>query len=195
MAMSEHITRWNCLALIIIVVGGALSWGGGWFVLHQWAESGVKIPVGEWQAVDLERGEMLVYYESPAGLPGRHTMFSVRGPSGELISANQIRRRSRESRGRISDVSFEDQFLLTVSEAGPHEIYLFNSRFDPDDVPEDDRVALAKWPPTIDDAMMLQRAVLLTGAGLSVGLAAVCYVLHVRSRMRRRLITAADASA
>lgn len=195
MAKSGHITRWNCLALIIIVIGGALSWGGGRFVLHQWAASGIKVPVGEWRAVELDRGETLVHYESDAGLPGRHSMLSVRGPSGNLISANHIHRRSRENRGRIGEVSFEDQFLLTVSESGPHEVHFLNSRFDPDEVPENDRIALAKWPPTINDATQLQRTVLLTGAGLSVGLAVICYVLHVRSRVRKRLIAAAETSA
>ena len=186
--MRRHITRWNVLALAVLVIGGGLTWGSGQFVLHSWAVSGESIPIGGWHEVELPEGKVLVHYESERGVPGRHTMFNVRSPSGNLLTQSNVRRSSGRKSGRIGEMSFEDQFYLNVTEPGTHRLHFTNSNFNPGSVPEGDRVTLGKEPQTIDDAADRQRVVLVIGACITVAMTMTSYILHVRAQIRQRLI-------
>lgn len=195
---ARPITRWNIAALLIMVIGVAMSWFAGQYSLQRWAQSGEKMPVGEWSAVDLPEGDLIVYYESRIAVPGNSSMLSVRGPDGGLLPPRRVNRGAQRASGEIAGLSIEDLFIIDIRQPGQHQLFLLNSSYDPDQLPADDRITVLKVPRTLAAALERRQTVMLIGGSVTGTLAIICYILHFRLLLMRRvgrLLAAAETVA
>ena len=194
MARQSSITKWSVLALVVIVIGGATTLLLGQLWLEHWARTGQRAAIGLDQTVDLPAGEVLVYYESAFAVPEIGT--------ASLSAFDPYRRRVRPiipAEDHTFQMMFSDRcgralWELDVLEPGTHTVRCFNVNFASDtDVPSGDCIVFGKQPGTVAQALIVRKTILIIGAGITLLLAAILYIIH-GAALRRRSARAADPS-
>ncbi|MHC5023944.1 MAG: hypothetical protein ACYTGG_08530 [Planctomycetota bacterium] len=183
-ARSRPITRWNLLALLAVLAGVSITLGLDHLSLHQWAQSGLAIPVGEHFEVELPVGETLVYYESRQNIVPDRILLDVIGANGERVRA---RPPMEENNFRLLLGGWSGRSLwnVRVEEAGTYRIRGFNADYLQDEqVPEDDRVVLFKQPRTLAEAVANRKVIQIVGASITMCVALLLYLLHWRALAR-----------
>ncbi|MDY7108026.1 MAG: hypothetical protein SYC29_05260 [Planctomycetota bacterium] len=187
MARQSSITRWSVLALIVVLLGGAVTLLLGQLWLEQWARTGQRAAIGRDQTVDLPAGEMLVYYESNIAVPEvGSAKLAVRDPYGRRVRPT-IPAEDNTFQMMLSDRCGRALWELNVVEPGEHTVRCFNVNFASDtDVPPGDRLVFGKQPGTVAQALVVRKTILIIGAGITLLLAAFLYIIHGVALQKRR---------
>jgi hypothetical protein len=172
-------TRWNRLALVVALGGAALTILGDQLHLRRWAQSGIRMPVGEATTIDLPEGDLVAYYESSVAVPNGNVLLAVRGADGAIVPP---RLPYEESNFRVLMTGWSGRALWRLDgvRAGPYTVIANNPNFlSNEEVPPDDRIVFAKEPATFTAFDRRRKAVQLTGAGITVVATVLLYCLHV----------------
>jgi len=195
MSKNRPITKWSVLALIVVVVGGAITLLLGQLWLGQWAKTGQRLAVGSEQSVELPAGNVLVYYESSVAVPEiRTAKLSVLDPYGRRLRPI-IPAEDHTFKLMFGGSSGRALWELEIVEPGVHTIRCFNNNFASDaDVPAEDRVVFGKQPGSVAQAIAVRKTILITGAVITIALAVILYILHGLA-LRKRAAAPAEAAA
>ena len=182
-------TKWNVLALLVIVIGGGLVLAMDQVWLSSWVNSGKSFPIAQRFNVDLPAGESLVYYESRVGVPRDSVTLYLWDPDGERIFVTQI----------PDDISYyvwlsgwsgRALWRLNLPSPGQYSIKCDNHNYPSDkDIPADDRVVFVKQPDSLDSFSGTRKAMQVAGGSFVFVIAVVFYVLHGRALAKRKAAT------
>lgn len=185
MTSSRSVTRWNLLALLVVVLGAALTLVIDRLWLERWASGGTRVPIATRTPVTLPPGRTLVYYQSRVAVP---TYASSRL---HVIHGNRhgisIERATEQNDFHLnwSGRSGRALWVIDAPAAAQCEMLCFNAGYRADDeVPPDDCIVFAKSPNTLNEAVRAQQIIRFGGGGLTMVLAFGLYVLHF-VQMRR----------
>ncbi len=189
-ARNKSITKWNVLALVIVLAGLVITLSLDQFWLYTWSESGVQFPIGGQYEIELPAGRSLVYYESYESVPAGPVTLQIFSATGERTRVGPPRNEdNRESyRVRLTGLSGKAFWELDVLEGGPYQIMATNeSVLSDSDIPADDRVVFFKSPNSLRGATRIQKMIRISGATITAVPTIVCYLLHwgVLGRIRR----------
>ena len=186
MARQSSITKWSVLALVVIVIGGATTLLLGQLWLEQWARTGQRAAIGLDQTIDLPAGRILVYYESTIAVPEIGTAsLSVFDPYGRRVRP-AIPAEDHTFQMMFSDRCGRALWELDVVEPGAHIVRCFNVNFASDtDVPTGDCIVFGKQPGTVAQTLVVRKTILIIGAGITLLLAAILYIIHGAALRKR----------
>ncbi len=191
-ARRRLITKWNVLALLVVVAGTAATLLGSRLYLQAWVDGGTKFAISavrdDYNEVDLPAGDILVYYESNESVPTGRVILFMRAPGGDPVEVGwPADDNSFEIGGRQGRAIFS----LHITEPGRHIFRCSNANYLSDnDVPAGDRIAFLKDPPTLAPVLRSRRMILLVGASITLGLAVLLYVCHVVALYREDRVVA-----
>jgi hypothetical protein len=174
----KAITRWNILALACGVIGTAVTLTVDQLWLRSWMESGKAFPIGQRCSVELHKGQSLVYYESPVGVPVGDVILYMLDPDG-----NRVLARAPETdisyRLWLNGWSGRALWKLDLPRDGTYTFRCFNDNFEREsDMPIDDRIVFAKTPDSLAHVSLVRTLIQVTGATMTMTLVIVFYVLH-----------------
>lgn len=192
MAGQRPITKWSVLALIVIVIGGATTLLLGQLWLEQWARTGQRAAIGLDQTVDLPAGEVLVYYESAFAVPSvGSAKLSALDPYGRRVQPI-IPAEDHTFQMMFSNRCGRALWELDVLEPGEYIVHCSNLNFASETgAPTGDCIVFGKQPGTVAQALSVRKTILIIGAGITLLLAAILYIIH-GAALRRRSARAAD---
>jgi hypothetical protein len=194
MAGQRPITRWSVLALIVVVLGGAMTLLLGQLWLEQWARTGQRAAIGLDQTVDLPAGRILVYYESDIAVPEIGTAaLSVFDPYGRRVRP-AVPAEDHTFQMMLSDRCGRALWDLDILEPGEHIVHCSNLNFASETgAPAGDRIVFGKQPGTVAQALVVRKTILIIGAGITLVLAAILYIIH-GAALRKRNAAAQERS-
>lgn len=181
----RRITIWNLCALLVLLLGGAVTLGAGYFWLDYWADTGVHIPIGVRHTVELPYGTTTLYYETGGNVPARNPLIKIRDPYGAWITPAPPPE-AENFRMMFTGWSGRAVGRLVVDEEGSYTL-LCNSpdAFSNEEIPVDDRLTMLKQPDTLSEARTIHKAILVTGASITILITLICYTLHLVTLHRR----------
>jgi hypothetical protein len=189
----RRLTRWNVLALIVVVLGAVCTTAAGQLWVHYWAKSGVRVPLGQWHTIDLPAGDMYVYYEVDGPLPDETVFLHVQDSSGRPANAFPNANEDNDYYLAFSGWSGRPLWHLQGLESGPHNVVAWASRHLVDSPTSSaERVVFAKQPNTIAEVDATRKRIQTTGAALTIAVAILLYILHGVSLHRRRVARARE---
>jgi len=184
---SRPITKWNLLALLVGLFGAAATLSIDQLWVLQWIDSGKHFPVGVMVKATLPAGETLVYYESPANVPGGDVQLRLLNDAGNVVALGKP----------SGDISYGSLFTgwsgralwtLNAPTAATYDLICYNHTYARDeDRPPDDRVTFFKTPNSLDQMKFVRTLVQVTGATITMTIVIVCYILHGLALQKRRL--------
>ena len=187
-AATRSITIWNVLALLVMLLGGGLTFLLAYNYKTQWAQTGQRLEFGSEYQIELapEQSPVIFFYETASSeASSGDVVLTVYDPFGERIT-------------RLAAGSEDESFViagwhgyptreLAVDEAGVYRIKCSNVAYSSDkEVPEDDRVVLLKQPPRTTQMLANHRIMLVVGASITMALAIAFYVVHGLTLNRRQ---------
>jgi hypothetical protein len=176
------------LALLVILVGGGLTFLLAHNYKLQWAQSGQRLKFGTTYEIELspEQSPVILFYETASSeASSGDVVMTVYDPFGERVT-------------RMAAGSEEDSFVISgwhgyptrqlpLDEAGVYQIKCSNVAYGSDaDVPADDRVVLLKQPPRTTEMLANYRVILVIGASITMVLAIALYIAHGIALSRRQ---------
>jgi hypothetical protein len=187
--MTKTITRWNILALLVLVVGGCATYFGGQLWVHYWARSGTRVPLGVTCEVDLPGGDMLVYYETAGRIPDENVLLYVENADGKRVTVWPNANEDNDYRLALSGWTGRSLWQLNGVVAGTHRVEAFASRHLSDKPTSDaERVVFGKQPNTIAEVDRLRKRFQIICGGTALSMAIGLYVLHGVSLHRRKKV-------
>jgi hypothetical protein len=187
-AQSDHITKWNMLALVAAALGAALTLGLDQLWLHNWARSGVSLPIGQRTPVNLPSGPTIVYYESPVAVPVADATLRVFDADDERIRVNALDG-SLNYRLLLSGWSGRALWEVDAPAAGGYTLVCHNHNFLSDsEIPAEDRVVVLKQPNSFKDVALVRTIIQVTGATLTMTSVIILYLLHSLALKKRRAL-------
>lgn len=183
-------TKWNVLALLVIVLGGGLVLALDQMWLSSWVSSGRSFPIAQRYNIDLPAGESLVYYESREGVPRDSVTLYIWDPDSERIFVRPL----------VDDISYHAWLTgwsgralwrLNLPAAGQYSIKCDNHNYPSNqDIPADDRIVFLKQPDSLEDFSGVRKTVQVLGGSIVFVVAVSLYVLHGRALAKRKASTA-----
>ncbi len=164
------------LALIVVVAGTALTLYYAQRPIERWARSGQRFALGISWEIDLEAGKSLVYYESPEEIPVNFITLTVIDADDRVMGVVLI--------GGTNDYVVDGMngaalFEMEIDAPGSYLVICNDAAADSiSSAPEADRIVLGKSPNTKAEALGRRRTIHLIGAGITLGLAIILYILH-----------------
>lgn len=193
-AQSQHITKWNILALLAAIAGAATTLGLDQFWLYNWSRSGVAFPIGQRVSIQLPAGLTRVYYESPVAVPTGDATLRVFDAESERLPVKQP----------IGDASYRLLFSgwsgrslweVDIPAAGTYQIACYNHNYMNDkDIPAEDRVVFLKEPNNFTEVKTVRTFIQVTGATITMTAVIVLYLLHSLALQRRKKLANAGAA-
>jgi hypothetical protein len=174
------ITKWNVLALVVLVVGTILTVGLSQLWIMHWSQSGVGFPIGVPGTIDVEGapGAVLVYYESPHSVPAGHCSLYVRNPYEERLHT-RIPMDDHSYRVSLTGWTGRALWELDLDEPGTYEFLCTNANFkSDDDVPAEDRIVFFKEPQSLAVVRGRQKLLKIVGGTITVAIAIGLYIMH-----------------
>ncbi len=164
------------LALVVVVAGSALTLYYAQRPIERWAKSGQRFALGEWWEIDLEAGKSLVYYESPAEIPVNFVTLTVvdadnRAMGVVLIGGTNDYVVDGTNGAALFEMEIDapGSYLVICNDAAAASIQ---------SAPEADRIVFGKSPDTKADALGRRRTIHLVGAGITLAVALILYIIH-----------------
>ena len=185
MARRRHITKWNLLALVVVIAGGAATLGLAQLWIVNWSRTGERFTLNARHTVTLPAGQSLVYYESPHSVPMGRATLQVYDPAGNRSRA-PIVTDDVSFRVHLTGLSGRALWQLSIPEPGEYVFIATNENILSDaDLPPEDRIVLFKSPNTVHEARLVQKGIMITGGSITLVLTIICYLFHLGAVSRR----------
>lgn len=175
-ARGRSITIYSLLALVVVIAGAALTLYSAHLSIQRWATSGKKFPLGEWWQVDLKAGKSLVYYESPLEIPVNFITLNVLDANSRAMGVfltggtNDFLVDGTNGAAVFEiEIDAPGSFQIICNDAAASSIH---------SVPEADRIVFEKSPNSKVEALGRRRTIQMVGAGITLGLALLLYIIH-----------------
>ena len=192
-ARRDNITKWNVLALVIVISGGVITLGLAQLWVVHWSRTGVRLPLNARHTISLPAGESLVYYESPHSVPSGRATLQLYDPAGER-SRVPIVTEDLSFRVHFTGLSGRALWALDIPEPGDYVVIATNENVLSDnDLPPEDHVVFLKSPNSLHETRAVQKGIMITGGSITLVLTIICYLLHL-SVVSRRALTGAPPS-
>jgi hypothetical protein len=185
----KAITKWNLLALLAVVAGGAVTLGLDQLWIRHWSMSGERFPIGHGLTIDLPaRPNLLIYYESAGAVPTANVVLVMTDPYGRRVRPRRATDDTDNFKVLLGGWSGRALWELDIVEPGVHTFSTFNNNYESDaEVPPGDRIVFLKTPSTLAEVGRIRKLIQITGASVTMLVAIALYVLHA--------LTLAEASA
>ena len=162
--------------MVVVIAGSALTLYYAQRPIERWAKSGQRFALGTWWEIDLEAGKSLVYYESPAEIPVNFVTLTVVDAHDRAMGVVLT--------GGTDDYVVDGTngaalFEMEIDAPGPYLVICNDAAADSfSSAPETDRIVIGKSPNTKADALGRRRTIHLIGAGITLTVAIILYIIH-----------------
>jgi hypothetical protein len=197
MSSPRSITKWNILALLVMISGVITTLGLDQIVVRAWAGSGQAFPIGQKSTIALPAGDSMVWYEGLDRVPVSDVSLFMYDPDGDRVKP-EILSADIDWALLLGRKCGRALWRLHLPRAGVYEFSAFNHNFASDrEIPPDDRIVFLKTPDSLAEITLLRRIIQITGANVTVTSAVVLYLLHFLALRKRRSagVRAAEAVA
>lgn len=183
MAKKRSVTRYSVMALLVLMVGGGSVYFGSMLYLYYWmSESGEQFGLGETYSTVLGPGTTTIFYQTPdpTVVESGFLYIGITGPNGDRVLAEQMMHRDVDAYGPPTFLEGTVPFgrpvwRLEVTEPGE---YRFEVTANHSEQTPDDRAVINKSPSSIQQAMSLQRTLMLGGLSIVGILFVILYIMH-----------------
>lgn len=179
-AAKRPITKWNVLALAVLVFGTIATLGLSHVWIMHWSRTGQAFSLGDWHRIELEAVPTLAYYESPHSVPEQQLDCSItlKDPYGDPMP-KMIPTEDSSFRVMLTGWSGRALWEFDLVEPGEYEFRCVrqNVRSD-EDVPTEDRIVFLKEPQDLAAVHGRQKLIKIVGGAITVAIATLLYVFH-----------------
>ncbi|MCZ6834656.1 MAG: hypothetical protein O7G85_02685 [Planctomycetota bacterium] len=177
----NNITKWNLLALGIVVAGGGLTMLLAQMWIINWSESGLRYPLRARQTISLPAGKSFVYYESPFSVPVGRAELQLYDPEGIRTRVPLITR-DISFRINLTGLSGRAMWELDIPQAGEYQfVAASHDVASEDEIPLEDKIVFLKTPNSVQEAKAIQKGIMIIGGSITIVLTAICYLIHMKS--------------